>query len=118
MHDLRSAAVVAIPLVDPYPLQGLTELADAIACARPVIVTRAPYFDLDVEAIGCGWWVDEGDVEGWTATIEQALADRARLREMGQAGRRWAERNWNARIFADGVERVLAEVARSIAGSN
>ena len=118
VHDLRSAAVVAIPLVDPYPLQGLTELADAIACARPVIVTRAPYFDLDVEAIGCGWWVDEGDVEGWTATIEQALADRARLREMGQAGRRWAERNWNARIFADGVERVLADVARSIAGSN
>lgn len=59
--------------------------------------------------------MDEGDVEGWTGTIEQALADPARLTELGQAGRRRAERYWNARIFGDGVKRVLAEVARNIA---
>jgi glycosyltransferase involved in cell wall biosynthesis len=107
VQDLRSAAVIAIPLRNPYPLHGLTELADAIASGRPVIATRAPYFDLDLEAIGCGWWVAEGDVAGWAAAISEALADRSRLAEMGETGRRWAARNWNARLFADGVRRVL-----------
>jgi glycosyltransferase involved in cell wall biosynthesis len=110
LQDLRSAAVVAIPLRDPYPLHGLTELADAIACARPVIVTRAPYFDLDVESVGCGWWVEEGDVDGWAAAITEALSDRDRLAAMGRAGHRWAAGNWNARLFADGVRQILLEV--------
>jgi glycosyltransferase involved in cell wall biosynthesis len=110
--DLRSAAVIAIPLRDLHPLNGLTELADAIACARPVIVTRAPYFDLDVEAIGCGWWVEPGDVDGWAAAITEAFSDRTRLAEMGTAGRRWASEHWNARRFADGLRQVLLGVAQ------
>jgi glycosyltransferase involved in cell wall biosynthesis len=112
VEDLRNAAVIAIPLRRPYPLHGITELADAIASARPVIVTRAPYFDLDVEAIGCGWWVDEGDVDGWTRAIHDAFSDRARLAQMGQAGRRWAAEHWNARLFADGARQVLLDAVR------
>jgi glycosyltransferase involved in cell wall biosynthesis len=110
--DLRSAAVIAIPLKDMQPLNGLTELADAIACARPVIVTRAPYFDLDVEAIGCGWWVEGGDVDGWAAAITEAFSDRKRLAEMGRIGRRWAAEHWNARRFADDLRTVLLDVAQ------
>lgn len=111
--DLRSAAVIAIPLKDLHPLNGLTELADAIACGRPVIVTRAPYFDLDVEAIGCGWWVEPDDVDGWAAAITEAFSDRKRLAEMGRTGRCWAEDHWNARRFADQLRNVLLDVARS-----
>jgi glycosyltransferase involved in cell wall biosynthesis len=110
--DLRSAAVIAIPLKDLHPLHGLTELADAIACARPVIATRAPYFDVDIEAVGCGWWVEQGDVQGWADTITEALSDRARLAAMGRAGHQWAREHWNARLFADGVRRVLLGVAQ------
>ena len=112
VQDLRSAAVIAIPLSDLHPLHGLTELADAIACARPVIATRAPYFDLDIESIGCGWWVQQGDIDGWAAAITEALSDRARLAEMGQAGHRWAAEHWNARLFAVDVQQVLLDVAR------
>ncbi len=110
--DLRSAAVIAIPLNDLHPLHGLTELADAIACARPVIVTRAPYFDLDVETIGCGWWVEPGDVDGWAGAITDAFSDRTRLAEMGRAGHRWASAHWNARLFADDLRKVLLDVAQ------
>jgi glycosyltransferase involved in cell wall biosynthesis len=114
LADLRSAGVIAIPLKDRHPLHGLTELADAIACARPVIVTRAPYFDLDVEAIGCGWWVDHGDIDGWAAAITEAFSDRTRLAEMGRAGRRWAGEHWNARRFADSLREVLLDVAEGL----
>ncbi len=114
LADLRSAAVIAIPLKDLHPLHGLTELADAVACARPVIVTRAPYLDVDVEAIGCGWWVDPGDVDGWAAAIADAFSDRERLAEMGRAGHRWASEHWNARLFADGVRKILIDIAQQM----
>jgi glycosyltransferase involved in cell wall biosynthesis len=109
--DLRAAALVAIPLAHPHPLQGLTEVVDALACARPMIVTRAPYFDFDIEQIGCGWWVEQGDVRGWSERLREAMADRERLAQMGRAGRAWAGEHLNAQRFADGVREVLLEVA-------
>jgi glycosyltransferase involved in cell wall biosynthesis len=110
MADLRSAAVVAIPLASTDRLSGLTEVVDALACARPMILTRAPYFDFDIEQIGCGWWVEPGDVRGWSERLTAAMADRDRLEEMGRAGRAWASEHLNERLFADGLRRVLLEV--------
>ena len=107
--DLRSAAVVAIPLLNPHPLFGLTEIIDALACGRPMIVTRAPYFDFDIEQIGCGWWVNPGDVDDWSKKLTAAMADRDRLEQMGRAGRAWAERHLNAQLFAEGLSRVLLD---------
>jgi glycosyltransferase involved in cell wall biosynthesis len=105
--DLQSAALVAIPLRDPYPMHGLTELADAVACGRPVIVTKAPYFGVDVEKIGCGWSVATGDVEGWVSAITTAFSDRDRLHSMGETGRSWAADHWNARLFSETVRATL-----------
>lgn len=112
MADLRSAAVVAIPLLDPGRLSGLTEVVDVLACGRPMILTRAPYFDFDIERIGCGWWVEPGDVRGWSERLTAAMADRDRLEQMGRAGRRWAEEHLNAELFTAGLRRVLLKVAR------
>ena len=110
LADLRSAAIVAIPLADPHPLHGLTEVVDALACGRPMILTRARYFDFDIEEIGCGWWVERGDVDGWSDRLSAAIADRDRLDEMGRAGRAWAGERLNAQLFGEGVRRVLLDV--------
>jgi glycosyltransferase involved in cell wall biosynthesis len=107
--DLRSAALVAIPLSSTDRLTGLTEVVDALACGRPMILTRTPYFDFDIERIGCGWWVAPGDVRGWSERLSAAMADRERLERMGRAGRAWAGEHLNARLFAAGVRRVLLE---------
>jgi glycosyltransferase involved in cell wall biosynthesis len=109
MADLRSAAVVAIPLASTDRLSGLTEVVDALACGRPMILTRAPYFDFDIEQIGCGWWVEPGDVRGWSERLTAAMADRERLDRMGRAGRAWAQANLNAELFTAGLRRVLRE---------
>jgi glycosyltransferase involved in cell wall biosynthesis len=109
MADLRSAAVVAIPLSSPDWLTGLTEVVDVLACGRPMILTRAPYFDFDIERIGCGWWVEPGDVRGWSERLTAALADRNRLEQMGRAGRAWAEQYLNADLFTAGLRRVLLD---------
>lgn len=107
--DLRAAALVAIPLSSIDRLTGLTEIVDALACGRPLIVTRSPYFDFDIERIGCGWWVAPGDVRGWSELLTAAMADRERLEAMGRAGREWSERHLNARLFAAGVRQVLEQ---------
>lgn len=52
--DLRSAAIVAIPLARPNGCFGITELNDALGCGKPVLMTRNPFIDVDIEEIGCG----------------------------------------------------------------
>jgi glycosyltransferase involved in cell wall biosynthesis len=117
MADLRSAALVAIPLSSTERLTGVTEVVDALACARPMILTRTPYFDFDIERIGCGWWVAPGDVRGWSELLIAAMADRERLEQMGRAGRAWAAEHLNARLFGEGVRRVLLEALAASASS-
>jgi glycosyltransferase involved in cell wall biosynthesis len=88
-----AARVHAIPLLADGRLYGLNSLADALALGKPVIMTRLPEIDLDVEAEGVGRWVAPGDEEGWRAAIEffddnpeEAVAMGARARALVDDG--------------------------------
>ena len=96
LDDMRRAAVVAIPLEDPDKLLGLSELNDAMALGKPVVMTRSPHFDIDIEAEGFGAWVECGDVEGFAEALERVSADAT---EMGRRARAFAERSWNYEMF-------------------
>jgi phosphoribosylcarboxyaminoimidazole (NCAIR) mutase len=62
MAAYLTARVIAIPLEkSDVSLAGLTSLVDAMAIGRPVIMTRNPFIDLDIEAQGIGRWVEPGD---------------------------------------------------------
>jgi glycosyltransferase involved in cell wall biosynthesis len=110
LPELRRAAVVAIPLRPTRRPNGLTELNDALALAKPVVITDNPYLDCDVETIGCGVRVGAGDVAGWRRAISRLMADADERREMGRRGRAWAEERCNASIFGAGVRAVVEEV--------
>jgi hypothetical protein len=110
LGHLQRASVVAIPLQHTNRLSGLTELNDALALAKPIVMTRTPYIDVDIERIGCGVWVDQGDVQGWERALGELGADPDRRREMGAVGRRFAETSWNSQLFGEGLLRVLAEL--------
>lgn len=110
LRDLVAASVVAIPLKDPAKISGLSELNDALALGKPVVVTRTPHLgDVDVEKIGCGIAVDAGDVAGWRAALDR-LDDPAERERMGKAGRAFAEEHWNAALFGRAVVDALASV--------
>ena len=110
LGDTCKAAVIAIPLLDPMRLSGLTELNDALALGKPIVMTRTPYIDVDIEAIGCGRWVDPGDVAGWRHALSELWADEALRTEMGAAGRQFAERSWNSDLFGAGVVAAIETV--------
>jgi glycosyltransferase involved in cell wall biosynthesis len=100
LDDMRAAAVVAIPLLDPDKLLGLSELNDALALGKAVVVTRSPHFDFDIEACGFGIWVEPHDVDSLAAALERASAN---AEEMGRRARAFAEGFWNYEIFCDDV---------------
>lgn len=108
LADLSSASVVAVPLRDANRLSGLTEVNDALALGKPIVMTRSPFMDVDIEAIGCGIWVDLGDVDGWVSALTSILEDDGRRTAMGRAGRAFAERSWNVQLFGRAVTQAVA----------
>jgi glycosyltransferase involved in cell wall biosynthesis len=113
INHLQRASIVAIPVRDTERLSGLTELNDALALGKPIVMTRTPYIDVDLESVGCGIWVGKGDVDGWARALRELGADADRRREMGDLGRKYAETRWNAQLFGEGLVRVLEELAGS-----
>lgn len=99
LDDIAAAAIVAVPVLDAGRLTGLTEVADAMALGKPVVASRSPYFPLDIEAVGCGIWVEPQDPNGLARAISHLLTDRDARAEMGNAGRRFAECHWNYERF-------------------
>jgi glycosyltransferase involved in cell wall biosynthesis len=100
LRDLyRRARAVAIPLERTAYLAGLTSLVDALAMGLPVVMTRTPFIDLDLEAEGIGIWVGPGDVAGWRAALER-LRDRPHeAEEMGRRARALVDAGFDSRHF-------------------
>jgi glycosyltransferase involved in cell wall biosynthesis len=102
ISDISSASVVAMPALNPNRLTGLTEVNDALAFGKPLIVTRSKHFPIDIEAVGCGIFVQPGDVDGWKRALQELESSAVRV-EMGQLGRRFAEDHWNYAAFSEGL---------------
>jgi glycosyltransferase involved in cell wall biosynthesis len=98
------ARAVAIPLHVrwPWSVNGLQSLMDALGVGKPIIATRNPWIDLDIEQLGIGIWVDPGDVRGWRDAI-RALDRRPELAlEMGRRARALVDSGErSSRTFAD-----------------
>ena len=51
---IESVRVIAIPLEKQETLAGLTSLLDCLGFGKPVIMTRNPCIDIDIEKEGIG----------------------------------------------------------------
>lgn len=116
--QLAAARVHAIPLVAGFSLSGLTSLTDALALGKPVIMTRHPLIDIDLEQENIGRWMEPGDVAGWAAALRWFEDHPDESAAMGRRARALAERRYNIDIFSRRMavifERTLARVpARS-----
>ncbi len=94
----------------PYTV-GLTTLVEAFALGLPVICSRNPNFEMDIDKEDIGITVAYNDVEGWTNAIRR-LANGEEARRMGANARRLAEERFNLEIFS----REIAESLREMSG--
>lgn len=105
-----SAFVIALERPFEAPI-GLSELNDAMALGRPVIMTRTPGVGIDIEAEGFGIWVPPGDVDALTDAILLLERDVDRRTEMGRRAREVAF-EWDYRRFCIGTAEVLDAIER------
>ena len=110
MKHYAQADVMAIPLLPVGRVAGLTSLIDAMALGMPVLCTRNPGLDIDIEAIGCGLWVDAGDASGWARAIARLPRERAALDAMGELGVKFAAQHLDMAAYSAQVERIVRGV--------
>lgn len=81
---------------------GFTQLLEAMALAKPVIVTRTGALagEIDVEKEGCGLHIPPNDGPALARAMQIITSDPARARAMGEAGRKYCEKRYNINRYA------------------
>lgn len=103
MRLMASASVVYIPLRDPSMLSGLTELSDAVALGKPLVMTKNDWMPIDIEDLGIGIWLEDHSPDAVRAAIERASRiPRERIMDVAE----W----FNMKDFSETLEGVLDEL--------
>ena len=92
----------------PYTV-GLTTLVEAFALGIPVICSRNPNFEVDIDKEGIGITVEYGDAQGWIKSIQYIAEHPNEAKEMGRKARQLAEQRFNMEIFAKEIADTLHE---------
>ena len=74
---------------------GLTTVVEAMALGLPILCTRNPQMPMDLEAEGCGIYIEPYDREGWERSIRYIAEHPEEAKEMGRKGRLLAEKYYN-----------------------
>lgn len=89
---------------------GLTTVVEALALGLPILCTRNPQMPMDIEAEGCGFWLEPNDVDGWKDKLRFIASHPDEARSMGKRGRVLAQKLYNINMCADEVERIIRAI--------
>jgi glycosyltransferase involved in cell wall biosynthesis len=110
LRDLyRDAAAVVLPLHDLVHAGGVNSLVEAMAMARPLVVSRsrglADYVQDGVTAVA----VAPGDGDGLGAAVAGLLSDPARAAALGAAARDFVTRTCAGPVYAAQLASVIRD---------
>lgn len=108
----HSKVVVICCLDNPYTV-GLTTLVEAFALGLPVICSRNPKFQMDIEKEGTGIYVDYNDTEGWKQAIRYLYTHPEEAQQMGANGRKLAEREYNLEHYSRELSQILTTTVKT-----
>lgn len=103
MHEVMA---IAIPLEKQSTLAGLTSLMDCLGFGKPVIMTRNPCIDIDIEKIGIGHWIDPYDVDGWVNAIKWHASNKKKSLLMGKKAREFGKKI-SSNLFGENINRII-----------
>jgi glycosyltransferase involved in cell wall biosynthesis len=105
---------IPTPAAEYWDLVSPIKLFDAMASARPVVVTPRREMAADVRAADAGAVAEGDDAEALAAALARVLDDETGAQRMGANGRRAAlERHDWRRIAQDVATRTLEAIART-----
>jgi glycosyltransferase involved in cell wall biosynthesis len=106
---------VLVPLHDdPNNTAGFTNVIEAFAVGKPVIMTQTGCLDVDLTANNVGLYVKPGDSDGWVKAMRTFADNPALASEMGQRARAQAEKHYNTDRFG----REVCEFFDSLSNTN
>lgn len=111
---LRRARLVIVPLQDITQPSGQSSALQAMACSRPVILTRTRGLwerARMVHGRNC-WLVEPGDPEGLGRAIEHLWANPGLAEELGREALKTAREIYDSRPFAARLEAEVDRVRR------
>lgn len=106
----QKKAIVICCLNFPYTV-GLTTLVEAYALGIPVVCSKNPNFEIDIDKEGIGIAVEYGDVEGWVKAIRYLSTHPEKAREMGENARQLGEKRFNLEIFSKEIAQRLLHIS-------
>ncbi|MDN3686708.1 glycosyltransferase [Cyclobacterium jeungdonense] len=106
----QKSIAILIPLKYPEHkegCQGMTSLQDVVSFSKPVIMTRNPCLNLDIEKEGIGKYVGMYDVQDWKNQLTIFASKKSCWVKMSENSRQLFETKFNSEIFAAHLEKVL-----------
>lgn len=112
LRDLyRSADITVVCLVENVIAAGLTTLMEAMACCRPVIITKTVGLATELAELDLVWGVEPGDVQELRTCIEYVLAHP----EEAEAKAKRAYQYFLANHTSEGQVEQLTQLLRRVA---
>lgn len=108
---IQSQCIVIACLDFPYTV-GLTTLIEAFALGLPVICSRNPNFNIDIETEKVGITINYGDIQGWINAVTYISNHPEEAQIMGKNGRHIAEKTYNLDHFAQEIIDILQKYAK------
>jgi len=107
----QKSCIIICCLDFPYTV-GLTTLVEAFALGIPVICSRNPNFEMDIDKEEIGITVAYNDVEGWINAIRYIACHPEEAQKMGANARKLAEERFNLEIFSREIAESLLEISK------
>lgn len=104
---VMEAKIVVIPCLDLSYTVGLTTLVEALALGLPILSTRNPKFEIDIENEGAGLYTEYKDSSSWQKAISYLHENPDIAKQMGKQGRRLAEQTYNLENYTQEVSTIL-----------
>jgi glycosyltransferase involved in cell wall biosynthesis len=110
----HGARAILIPLrPDPDDASGFTNLLEAIACGRPVVMTRTGALDLTPAALGIGYDVKPGDAAGWIAALQKLASEPETAARLGARSAELARDYFNLPRFEKDLAGYFLDLAQN-----
>ncbi|MGB3655191.1 MAG: glycosyltransferase family 4 protein [Rivularia sp. (in: cyanobacteria)] len=104
----RDADIVAIALYPNNFQAGLSTLFEALACGKPVIITRAPGIIQELIDSKAVWGVNPGDSEGLKQAISSLLENPKQGEALAQKGYQLVLERYNCQIYVKALVEQLS----------
>ncbi len=111
LKEYNQARIILIPIAGNFRgTQGLTSMLDVYAMGKPVIITKNPNLDIDIDEAGIGVTVRQGSVEDWKNAVSSILYDYDTLKRMGDNSLALFHKRFNMAEFSNGLAKIFLSV--------